>query len=134
MKFPKLLVHSALAFLLVAAAHAQSTVGTIYGSVDDAAGAKVPGATVVIKDVKTQVEQTNKTDGHGEYQFVAVNPSDYVVTASFTGFKTETQTGVTVDANNNVNVSFTLVAGGVGETIEVAAGTTLVDTRESQIG
>jgi hypothetical protein len=134
MKFPKLLVHAAFAAMLVTAAHAQSTVGTIYGSVDDPAGARIPGAIVVITDVKTQVKQTNKTDGHGDYQFVAVNPSDYVVTVSSTGFKTETQTGVTVDANNNVNVSFTLTPGGAGETVEVQAGTTLVDTRESQIG
>jgi hypothetical protein len=134
MKSLKLLALSAFAALLVAAAHAQSTVGTIYGSVVDPSGAKVTGAAVVITDVKTQVKQTNKTNSHGDYQFVAVNPSDYIVTVTADGFKTETQTGVTVDANDNVNVSFNLTTGGASETVEVTAGTTMVDTREAQIG
>jgi len=134
MKFLKLLARSAFAALLVAAAHAQSTVGTIYGSVVDPSGAKVTGAVVVITDVKTQVKQTNTTNDHGDYQFVAVNPSDYIVTITAPSFKTETQTGVTVDANTNVNVSFTMTLGGASENVEVTAGTTLVDTRESQIG
>ncbi len=134
MKVLKLLARSAFAALLVTAAHAQSTVGTIYGSVADPGGAKVTGAAVVITDVKTQVKQSNKTNGHGDYQFVAVNPSDYIVTVTAPGFKTETQTGVTVDANDNVNVSFTLNPGGASEQVEVSAGTTMVDTREAQIG
>jgi len=134
MKFLKLLACSAFAACLITAAHAQSTVGTIYGSVADHSGAKVAGADVVITDVKTQVKQTNKTNDHGDYQFVAVNPSDYTVTITAPNFKTETQTGVTVDANTNVNVSFTLTPGGANENVEVTAGTTLVDTRESQIG
>jgi hypothetical protein len=134
MKFNQLLTCSAFAAFLVAAAHAQSTVGTIYGSVVDPNGARVPGASVVITDVKTKVQQTNQTNGQGDYQFVAVNPSDYTVTVSAPNFRNETQTGVTVDANANVNVSFILKPGGANETVEVAAGTTLVDTREAQIG
>ncbi|HZL25198.1 MAG TPA: carboxypeptidase regulatory-like domain-containing protein [Acidobacteriaceae bacterium] len=134
MKFLKLLAHAAFAVLLVAAANAQSTVGAIYGSVADPSGAKVTGAAVVITDVKTGVVQSNKTNGQGDYQFVAVNPSDYVVTVTAPGFKTETHTGVTVDANSNVNVSFTLNPGAKDDTIEVLAGTTMVDTREAQIG
>ena len=134
MKFLKLLARSAFVALLATAAHAQSTVGTIYGSVADPGGAKVTGAAVVITDVKTKVKQSNKTNGQGNYQFVAVNPSDYSVTVTAPGFKTETQTGVTVNANTNVNVSFTLTLGEADEKVEVSAGTTMVDTREAQIG
>ena len=62
MKFTKLLVCASLFALLAAAAKAQSTVGTIYGSLADSSGAKLPNATVTIKDVKTGVEQTKKAD------------------------------------------------------------------------
>ena len=134
MRFPTLLLRASLFALLAAAAHAQSTVGTIYGSLTDPSGAKLPNAVVTITDVKTGVQQTSKSDSHGDYQFTAVNPSDYEVSATLPNFKTETQTGVTVDANSNVNVSFNLTAGGVNENVEVQAGTTMVDTRESQIG
>jgi hypothetical protein len=135
MNFAKLRISAGLfALLLAVASHAQSTVGTIYGSIADSTGAKLPSTSITITDVKTGVKQTNKSDAKGNYQFVAVNPSDYTVSASLNGFQTETQTGVTVNANDNVNVSFTLTLGSVNENVEVVAGTTLVDTREAQIG
>jgi hypothetical protein len=135
MKFRTLFLRAVLfALLTVAAAHAQSTLGTIYGSVVDTSGARIANATVTITDVKTNLQQTKKSDAHGDYQFTAVNPSNYEVETIIGGFKSETQTGVTVDANQNVNVSFTLTAGGTSENVEVVAGTTMVDTRESQIG
>lgn len=134
MKFLKLAVSSVICVMMCVAAHAQSTVGTIYGSVVDASGAKLPTAQVTVTDVKNKVEQTGVTDGHGDFNFVAVNPSDYTVTVARNGFVTQVQTGITVDANQNVNVSFKMVAGGADLTIEVTAGTSMVDTREAQIG
>ena len=91
MKFLNLLARSAPAVLLVSAAHAQSTVGTVYGNVVDPNGARIAGASVTITDVKTNVKQVNKSNAQGDYQFTAVNPSDYVVTVTAEGFKTETR-------------------------------------------
>ena len=136
MKFMKYLAF-AVVFVVATSGlcvRAQTTVGTIYGTVTDASGAKIPNANVTITDTKTKLAQAITASGSGEYAFVAVNPSDYVVTVNAPGFKSETQTGVTVDANQNVNVSFQLILGRTEETVEVAAGTTLVDTREAQIG
>ena len=115
-------------------APAQSTTGTIYGAVADPTGASIPGAQVTITDVHTGVKQTTKTNGTGEYTFTTVNPGDFSATAASAGFKTETQTDVTVAANQNVHVVFSLTTGAVAESIEVKAGVTLVDTREAQIG
>ena len=136
MKFSRYLVLAVALFLIdsAGAAYAQTTIGTIYGAVSDASGAKVPGATVTISDTRTKLTQTMMTNGSGDYAFVAVNPSDYSVIVNAKGFKTETQTGVTVDANQNVNVSFQLTLGSADEKVEVTAGTTMVDTREAQIG
>lgn len=113
---------------------AQSTAGTIYGTVQDQLGAVLPNADITITDVKMNLSQTSRTNESGDYTFVAVSPSDYTVTANVSGFKSVTQTGVTVDANQNVNVSFKLTPGATSAEVEVHAGTTLVDTRESQIG
>ncbi|MES2391111.1 MAG: carboxypeptidase regulatory-like domain-containing protein [Acidobacteriota bacterium] len=134
MKFSKRLVVATSFFVATLAAHTQTTVGTIYGTVTDASAAKISAATVTITDTKTKLTQTMTTTTSGDYAFVAVNPSDYTVAVNAKGFKTETQTGVTVDANQNVNVSFQLTIGSTDEQVEVTAGTTMVDTRESQIG
>ncbi len=112
----------------------QSTTGSIYGSVADPTGAVVPGATVTVKNVQTGLSETQTSNNSGEYTFTTINPGDYTVTTTAPGFKSTTQTGVAVASNQNVHVTFALVAGGASETVEVEAGVTLVDTRESQIG
>jgi len=114
-------------------AHAQSTTGSIYGSVTDASSAAVPNSTVSAKDVHTGLVQTVLTNGLGEYVFPNVKPSDYEMTASATGFKNEKQTGVTVAANQNVHVMFALPVGEASESVEVTAEVTLVDTRGSTL-
>lgn len=112
---------------------AQSTTGSVYGAVTDPTGASIPAATVTVKDVHTGVTQSTTTNGSGEYTFTTVNPGDYVVTTAANGFRAQTQTGIAVSSNQNVHVTFTLTAGEVSETVEVQAGVTLVDTRESQL-
>jgi hypothetical protein len=123
------------ALMLVASGlMAQSTTGTIYGATLDSTGAAIAGATITAKETHTGTVQTQTTNASGEYVFPAVNPGDYTVTASAAGFKATTTTGVIVASNQNVHVPFNLVIGGATESVEVEAGVTLVDTRESQIG
>src|ERR1700761_3852948 len=112
------------AALLIAAPmlRAQSTTGTIYGAVLDPSGAAIPGATVTARETHTGVVQTQTTNASGEYTFPTVNPGDYTVTGSASGFKATATTGVAVSANQNVHVPFNLVTGGATETVEVEAG------------
>ncbi|HEY3838064.1 MAG TPA: TonB-dependent receptor [Bryobacteraceae bacterium] len=113
---------------------AQSTTGTIFGVVTDVTGAAIPNATMTLTETRTAVKRTTVSDGKGEYTYAILNPGDYIVTAAVSGFKTTTQTGIALAANQNIRVAFTLVAGNVSEAVEVEAGVTLVDTREAQIG
>ena len=113
--------------------HTQSTTGSIYGSVMDTTGAIVPNSTVTAKDVHTGVTQVAITNGSGDFTFPAIKPGDYEVSDATQGFKTQNQTGVTVSANQNVHVTFTLQPGETSESVDVVAGVTLVDTRGSQL-
>src|SRR5688500_11103259 len=76
---------------------AQSTTGTIAGSVKDTTGAALPGVTVeasspaLIEKVRTVV-----TDGAGQYKIVDLRPGDYAVTFSLTGFSSAKREGVTI--------------------------------------
>jgi hypothetical protein len=120
-------------FAIALTMHAQSTTGTIYGTVLDPSGAAIPGCTVKAVNTATGVAQITVTDGSGAYTFPTVEPSDYSVATTATGFKNLTQTGVQVAANQNVHVAFNLPIGSTTESISVAAGVTSVDTREAQI-
>ena len=114
-------------------ARAQSTTGSIYGTVTDITGAIIANSTVTAKDIHTGVTQTVVTNGSGQYTFPTVNPGDYEVSDTMQGFKTQNQTGVTVSANQNVHVTFSLEPGATSESVDVAAGVTLVDTRGSTL-
>ena len=124
---------SILMFTVASALRAQSTTGSIYGTVADPSGAIIANCTVTAQDVQTGVKQSTVTNKSGAYTFQTVDPGNYRVSSTASGFKSQTQTGVTVAANDNVHVTFTLTVGNATETVQVAAGVTMVDTREAQI-
>jgi hypothetical protein len=64
------------------AANAQSSDARISGTVTDANGAIVPGATVTIKNEKTGEERSVVANADGTFFVAALQPSVYTVTAS----------------------------------------------------
>lgn len=132
----KILKAALFAALILCAAftgRAQSTTGSIYGAVTDSAGAAVPNSTVTAKDIETGAVLTTTTNGSGEYVFSNIKPGNYQVAGTAEGFKTQNQSGISVSANQNVHVTFTLEVGATTETVDVTAATTLVDTRGSTL-
>lgn len=123
--------------IVIALSHtlnAQSTSGTVFGSVLDSTGAAIPGASVTLADVQTGATTTAVSDAKGNFTYAIVNPGDYTVTVSATGFKTVSQVGIILAANQNIRVPFNLAVGNASESVSVEAGVTLVDTREAQLG
>lgn len=112
----------------------QATTGSIYGTVADPSGAVLANATVSAKNVQTGAAKTVGTTASGDYTFAVLEPGDYQVSVTIAGFKSQTQRGVRLDANQSVHVNFALQLGSAEQNITVDAGTTLVDTRESQVG
>jgi hypothetical protein len=112
---------------------AQSTTGSIFGTVTDQTGSVIPNATVTETNTETGISQTARTNGSGNYIFPALAPGDYSISSQANGFSTETQTGLTLSANQNVNANFSLKLGSANETVNVTAAATLVDTREYQL-
>src|SRR5436190_21525622 len=77
----------ALAFV-PALAFGQSTTATLTGIVQDKDG-KIPGATVVVKDTKTNETLPAKTtNSDGVFSFPGLPAGTYMVTITFPGFKT----------------------------------------------
>lgn len=120
--------------LLSSFAIGQATTGSIYGTVTDPSGAVLAHATVSARNLQTGVIKTVESTDSGDYTFTVLDPGDYEVSITMTGFKSQTQRGVRLDANQSVHVNFALQLGSAEQQVTVEAGTTLVDTRESQIG
>ncbi len=113
---------------------AQTTTGSIYGTVTDQAGNVVPNARVNVTDVSTGIVHTVETNGSGNYVFSSVTAGDYKVATDATGFGSQTQAGLHVDANRNAQANFALAVGSASQTVTVNGGAELIETRESQLG
>src|SRR5579862_8950938 len=81
---------------------AQSLTGSIVGNVTDSSGASVPDAAVTITETGTQQIRRSTTNTVGSYDFEAVQPGQYDVKISKTGFITTTKTQVTLVADTVV--------------------------------
>src|SRR6202451_2788829 len=74
------------------ASFAQSTFGTILGTVKDPSGSLIPMAMVTLMNNGTNAQRTAVTDTNGAYEFVNVDVGNYKLTVDAAGFqKTETQ-------------------------------------------
>ncbi|MGA3044363.1 MAG: carboxypeptidase-like regulatory domain-containing protein, partial [Bryobacteraceae bacterium] len=80
------------AFVLRAPIHAQDVLGGITGFVKDATGAAVPDATVRVRNLGTNLEVVQHTQGNGSYTVPNIPVGNYQVTFKKEGFETETHT------------------------------------------
>ena len=110
-----------LAVLLLTASFvvAQDYRGKVQGSVSDENGGAIPGAQVVLRNIKTGVEATRAADDNGHYIFDFVEPGEYIVVIEQTGFKKAIQENVIVRVRSDLTVDLKLAVGGVQETVTV---------------
>jgi hypothetical protein len=113
----------------VATASAQG-VGAIAGSVTDASGGVLPGATVTLASAQGTVggNQEVLTDERGAYQFLRLVPGTYSVKAVLQGFRPFTQAGVVVNSDQTARADLRLEVGGLEEGIVVSGEAPLLDT------
>ncbi|HYP54522.1 MAG TPA: TonB-dependent receptor, partial [Pyrinomonadaceae bacterium] len=116
--------------LVPRAASAQTSVGRVAGTVTDSAGASVPGATVTVTNVETNLVRTAAADAEGFYTVTNLPVGTYVVAAESQGFKRAEQRGVALTADARLTVDVALEPGQVTETVQVstALGETVNNT------
>jgi hypothetical protein len=113
----------ALVFSSVPAALAQSA-GTISGTVQDASGAALPGATVTAVSPALAVSRTTATNPQGVFHLVQLPPGTYAVAVELSGFKKVEKSGVILSTRSSINAGvFVLEVGSVAETVTVEAET-----------
>jgi len=113
------IVLSTLSFVSVAS-YAQSSRGTITGTVQDESGAVLADADVTLLSPSTKVSTTIKTNKAGIYRFDAVLVGDYLVSAVASGFSRKEESA-TVNVGALVGRDFTLAVGSASNTIEVTS-------------
>jgi Carboxypeptidase regulatory-like domain/TonB dependent receptor-like, beta-barrel/TonB-dependent Receptor Plug Domain len=123
----------ALMMLAVAApAWAQFDTASVVGTVRDASGAVIPGATVTLTNTATGVSATRTSNARGLYEFITVRPGTYVVTGELSGFAVALADNVLVQVGARMRVDLTLTVGQLSEKVEVTGFSPLIETDSSQ--
>jgi len=123
----------ALLLLNAASAWAQVDRATLSGIVRDPAGAAVPGATVIVTNLATNVEARQVTVEAGAYQINNLIPGRYRVDVELTGFKKSTQI-VTLEVGQRSRLDVELAVGQFTETVTVGETTQLLNTNDATLG
>jgi len=111
---------TAVSFVTGAALAQSTTQGAIAGTVEDATGAVVGGATVTIHNDGTNFEQKFAADSSGYFKAPLVEPGSYTVKISATSFGTETEK-VVVQVGQLTTLEPRLTTGETATTVEVTA-------------
>ncbi len=113
---------------------AQSTTGSILGTVTDSSGAVVPGATVTVANMDTNISSSFLTNGSGDYVATLLPIGRYSVAVETRGFKKSISTDIQVNVEDRLRLDFTLQVGNIIDTVEVQSAAPLLQTDSSNLG
>src|SRR5689334_3526196 len=111
---------------------AQTGLGVVRGTVQDASKAVIPNAKVTLANSATGVAQTSQTNAAGIYYFGAVQIGPYTVNVEAQGFKKWEGT-LTVQAGQTVVIDPNMEVGSLQAAVEVTAAAPVVATQGGQV-
>lgn len=121
-----------LAFVLPLTA--QTTNGTIRGTVSDSSGAVLARATITGRNLETGLIVHATTTDAGLYTLSDLPPGRYSIAVEAPNFRKYTREGVTVTTASTATLDIAMAPGGVTENVVVTADAVQLETATSDIG
>lgn len=112
---------------------AQST-GALVGTVHDATGAVIQGATVVATDVLTGISTQKTASSTGDYAFPSLATGTYKLKVTANGFKPLLVEQIEIHVASTVRQDATLSPATVSTSVVVVNSTPLLDTESAEVG
>jgi hypothetical protein len=112
---------------------AQTTFGTITGTVADGSGAVVPNATVTVTNIETNYENSTQSNESGTYTLPQLRAGSYVLNASAAGFKEFRTEKILIAARDIRRIDVKLDVTTISTSVDVSAGATLIETETARI-
>jgi Carboxypeptidase regulatory-like domain len=113
---------------------AQAVTGTILGTVRDASGGALPGASVVLLNAGTGFTRSVTSDANGEYTAPLMPTGTYTVSGELSGFRRVSLENVHVGVDQRVRADLKLELGQMTEAVTIQAETPLIQTGSSELG
>ncbi len=115
------------------AALAQSTFGSVRGTVQDSTGAAIPGTQLVLHSVDENTDRSFTTDSSGSFLFENVKAGNYSLKAHHEGFADTVTSGIVVEARQDLRLAATLNVAADATSVEVSAGADQINTENGTI-
>lgn len=112
---------------------AQTGDATVSGQVTDPTGRVVPGVTVVLTNLNTNVPYTTQTNGEGIYRFAAVQPGIYRANVTKDGFASIVKGDIELHVQDQVSINFAVKVGSVSETVTIEGGASMINTTDASV-
>jgi len=109
------------------------TSGQLSGTVVDASGAGVPGATLTLSRSATGFTQTVTANESGAYVFPDVQPGTYQLSVSAKGFAPKQYNDVVISAARTTDQKVELSVGSSSQTVEVSAASEVLETTSNTL-
>src|SRR5215213_1574213 len=111
-----------LVLSIFAIAGAQEFRGSVSGNITDPNGAALPGATVELKNIETNVASTATANDEGRYTFPLIQPGKYSLTVTSQGFTTSQRQGIEIRVSEKLTLDVQVQVSGVSDTVDVTSG------------
>jgi hypothetical protein len=112
---------------------AQSTFGSVRGTVQDSSGAAIPGTVLDLHSVDENTDRTFTTDSAGAFLFENVKAGNYILKAHHEGFADTVTSGILVEARQDLRLAATLNVAAQATTVQVSAGADQINTENGTI-
>ena len=113
--------------------HAQSTFGSIRGSVADQTGAALPAVQIMLHSIDENTNALTVTEDMGSFAFENVKPGHYTITASKEGFAAENIRQLALVARQNLRVDVQLAVAAQSQAVEVYASGASINTENATL-
>jgi hypothetical protein len=117
--------------LACASGLAQTTQGSVVGSVKDTAGAVIPNATVTLTNTDEGTVRTAQSGSLGEYRFLDAKAGNYSVSVEAPGFEKWTATSIVLAVRQELRIDAQLAVGAVQQSVQVNGDTVSAIETES---
>ena len=112
---------------------AQSTFGSVRGTVADTTGAAVPGTTVTLHSTDENTDRVVTTDNDGSFLFSNIKPGHFRLSAAHAGFSATDLNGIALDARQDLRLPLVLSVAAQTTTVEVSGAADVINTESAVI-
>lgn len=126
--FKKTMLTIGVVIVFLSSVEAQNPRGSLRGAVQDATGARIPAAKIVIESTDSLTQREAASEDRGEFRVDDLLPGPYRMTVSAAGFA-QAQADVSIAVSSVREVTVTLKAEAPSESIKVVGQTSSITTQ-----